>query len=105
MIRVELGEEFKRRGAWRYVINPLWNDGGSSTERVSSQPLLDACRKLKSTGAPPGALVGLFRVGRDKPDLTCTVDAGAGMTVTERSAPRFRKWNPRPPGTWSNQKD
>ena len=53
MIRVELGEEFKRRGAWRYVINPLWNDGGSSTERVSSQPLLDACRKLKSTGAPP----------------------------------------------------
>ena len=28
MIRVELGEEFKRRGTWRYVIKSLWRDGG-----------------------------------------------------------------------------
>ena len=104
MIRVELGEEFKRRGAWRYVINPLWNDGGSSTERVSSQPLLDACRMLKATGAPLGQRVGLFREGRALPDLACTVGWGAERTVSEQ-VHRFRKWTPRPPETWSNQKD
>jgi hypothetical protein len=105
MIRVELGEEVKRRGKWRYVIKPLWNDGSSSTECVSSQPLLDACRLLKSTGAAPRQLVGLFRAGRDKPDLTCTVEVGAGLYVREDDGPRFVKWIPWPPGTWSNQKD
>jgi hypothetical protein len=104
MLRVELGEEYKRRGIWRYVIKSLWRDGGDAVERLSSQPLLDACRMLKSTGAPLSTPVGLFREGRDQPDLTCTVGWGAERTVREHTH-RFRKWNPRPPGTWSNQKD
>jgi len=104
MIRVELGDEFKRRGAWRYVIKSLWRDGGDSTESISSQPLLDACRRLKSTGAPVEQLVGLFRTGRGPPDLTCSVGEGAGLTVREKTT-RFQKWKPRPLGSWSTEDD
>ena len=100
MIRVELGEEVKRRGKWRYVIRPLWSDGGCSMEYVSRTPLLDACRLLKSTGAPLQSRVGLFRQGRDQPDLTCTVEGGAGVYVFEpdHGTIRFAKWNP--PQSW-----
>ena len=95
MIRVELGEEVKRRGKWRYVIRPLWSDGDCSMEHVSRTPLLDACRLLKSTGAPLQSRVGLFRQGRDQPDLTCTVETGAGVYVND-DGPRFQKWVPHP---------
>jgi len=96
MIRVELGDEVKGQGKWRYVIKGLWNDGGDGMEHVSRTPLLDACRMLKSTGADTRRVVGLFRKGRSKPDLTCTVEAGAGVTVREDDGPRFVKWNPYP---------
>ena len=105
MIRVELGEEVKRRGKWRYIVTPIWRDGSRSQEYVSSQPLLDACRLLNASGTPSTAMVGLFRPGRDKPDLTCMVGWGAVRMVDESKTPYFHKWNPRPLGTWSQQKD
>ena len=48
----------------------------------SRQPLLDACRQLKSLY---GEIAGLFREGRDTPDISCSVEVGAATTVQEPS--------------------
>ena len=60
----------------------------------SHQPLLDACRQLKSLYSPHGERVGLFREGRDTPDISCSVEVGAATTVKEPSngAIRFGKY-------------
>jgi hypothetical protein len=85
MIRVELGEEV-RPGVW------AWQAGG--LEGRSRQPLLDACRAIRSIpDAPLSQEIGLFREGRDSPDLFCTVGVGAELTV-EEAGPRFIKWKP-----------
>src|SRR5438552_2487740 len=86
VIRIDLGAEVdgpgpkagKRHGIFEYscVRYPL-------VRGHSRQPLLDACRQLKSLYAPTAQLAGLFREGRDTPDLTCSLDAGAGTTVSE----------------------
>jgi hypothetical protein len=47
----------------------------------SRQPLLDACRQLKSLYGLTGGRVGLFREGRDTPDLSCSLEVGAATTV------------------------
>jgi hypothetical protein len=60
----------------------------------SHQPLLDACRQLKSLYGLTGERVGLFREGRDAPDISCSIDVGAATTVKEPSngAVKFRKY-------------
>jgi len=92
MIRVELGEEVRKRGKWR------WSVRGGSLRGVSRQPILDACRELKRSGEAGDALVGLFREGRSVPDLTCRLDWGAGHTVVEDDFEpiRFKKFRPGP---------
>jgi hypothetical protein len=49
----------------------------------SHQPLLDACRQLKSLYGVTAQAAGLFREGRDTPDIWCSVDVGAATTVRE----------------------
>jgi hypothetical protein len=51
----------------------------------SRQPLLDGCRQLKSLYGVTGRRVGLFREGRETPDISCSVEAGAATTVKEPS--------------------
>lgn len=78
MIRIELGEEIKRRGVWRYSV-PAYG-----VEGRSRQPLLDACREIKRTGGDTVQAAGLFRAGRSEPDLVCrSVEIGAGRTVSD----------------------
>jgi hypothetical protein len=96
VIRIDLGAEVdgpgsragKRHGIFEYscVRYPL-------VRGYSRQPL-DACRQLKSLYAPTAQLAGLFRGGRDAPDLTCSLDVGAATTVSEpdRGDIRFAKY-------------
>ncbi len=86
VIRIGLGAEVdgegpragKRHGIFEYSCAryPL-------VRGHSRQPLLDACRQLKSLYAPTAQLAGLFREGRDTPDLMCSLDVGAATTVSE----------------------
>ena len=95
MIRVELGEEVKKRGKWRWKVPAL------ALEGFSRQPLLDACREIKRTSeALSDARAGLYRLGREEPDLVCGVEWGAGKTVDESNT-TFHKWKPWLPGMWS----
>jgi len=73
-----------------------WHVRERGLEGLSREPLLDACRKLKRTGEPLAQPVGLFRGWRSIPDLTCTVEAGAGVTVREhaKAGPYFIKHVP-----------
>ena len=75
MIRVELGEEIGNRGIFRYTI--LLENANKPVEKISTEPLLDACRHLKRMGENPDTRVGLFRKGRTTPDLYCSVGWGA----------------------------
>ena len=91
MIRVELGEEVNRHGRWR------WTCPRYALRGVSRQPLLDACREIKSMGGDTALLVGLFREARSTPDMTCSVGCGASHSVRE-DVTRFAKWAPHPMG-------
>ena len=87
MIRVNLIREYKNRGTFDYSME------GFVYER-SRQPLLDACRQIKRMGDDTlRGKIGLYRKGRDKPDLTCDLDWGAAHTVEENSL-LVRKWRP-----------
>lgn len=88
MIRVEIEEE-NNTGRYAVVI-PYYR-----LSFKSRQPLLDACREIKSIGGDPTHTCGLFRKERDDPDLTCTVEWGAGRVVSESAGrPRFQKFRP-----------
>ena len=86
VLRIDLGAEVdgdgpragKRHGIFEYscVRYPL-------VRGYSHQPLLAACRQLKSLYAPTAQLAGLFREGRDTRDLFCALDVGAATTVSE----------------------
>ena len=89
MIRVELGEEIERQGKWHWAVPAL------SLSGRSRMPLLDACREIKSMGGDPLEIVGLFRPGRESPDLSCRLEIGAGLTVDDNKC-RFVKWKPHP---------
>jgi hypothetical protein len=71
----------RRHGTWAYhaARYPL-------VCGYSRQPLLDACRQLKSLYGLTGERAGLFREGRDAPDISCGVDVGAATTVREPAA-------------------
>ena len=88
-IRVNLGPEVTP-GIWLYRVE------GYALEGRSRQPLLDACRQLKSLGVDTDRAAGLFRSGRDKPDLSCSIRVGAATTVLEddRDRIRFGKFRP-----------
>lgn len=94
-IRVELGEEVPPKVDRHGTVQWVWKVDQPALEGLSRQPLLDACRELKRIGVPPGVVCGLFRKGRDQPDLTCTVGSGAAVRVDE-AGPLFRKWAPHP---------
>jgi len=89
MIRVVLGEEVKP-GMSAYVVE------GYDLRGQSRQPLLDACRSLKSLGVDTKTAVGTFRGERTEPNLTCTVGAGAATTVSEpdKGIVKFVKYQP-----------
>src|SRR6516162_304771 len=83
MIRVERGAETSP-GVFAYTVPSLGLSGRSR------QPLLDACRQIKSLLGPTGQLAGLFREGHSEWDIRCPVDAGAELTVKEESAGGIR---------------
>jgi hypothetical protein len=97
IIRVELGLEVEP-GRWRYSVPAYGVDG------CSHQPLLDACRQVKSL-CPETAhqQIGLYRRSKDKPDLSCTVEVGAATTVSENKdhGPVFVKFQPFDPDAQS----
>jgi hypothetical protein len=86
--RVLLGDEQHRQGVWRYSVD------GTPIEGLSRQPLLDACRQIKSLYGATAAHAGLFHAGSDTPSLTCSVETGAKTTVSEgqRHGPVFTKF-------------
>jgi len=100
ILRVELGEVvYPPRGA-RRTIKTRWELPANGLLRgVSSTPLLDACRALQKAGVADSRIVGIYRAGRDQPDMTCSVGVGARTTVRE-SKTSFEKWKPRSLGTW-----
>ena len=59
MIRVERGAETSP-GVFAYTVPSLGLSGRSR------QPLLDACRQIKSLLGPTGQLAGLFREGHSE---------------------------------------
>lgn len=87
MIRIELGPE-SSPGLWEYSVPSLGLCG------KSRQPLLDACRQIKRTSGDTAELAGLFRKGRDGPDMDCRVSWGAAMTFSEpdNGVPHFVKY-------------
>jgi hypothetical protein len=64
----------------------------------SHQPLLDACREIKSLLGPTAARAALFREGKTGWDISCSVEWGAAHTVGERSSGgiKFEKYQPVP---------
>jgi hypothetical protein len=61
----------------------------------SRQPLLDACRKIKSIDEgtlPGGIVVGLYREGCKNPDVSCSLDWGADHTIEEGDWLKVRKY-------------
>ena len=70
----------KRHGVFAYHADP---ELYPLVCGFSRQPLLDACRQLKSLYGVTGTPVGLFREGRDAPDISCPVEPGAAATVKE----------------------
>ena len=83
MIRVERGAEISP-GVFAYTVPSLGLSGRSR------QPLLDACRQIKTLLGPTGQFAGLFREGRLSPDISCSVEWGASHTVLDPSEGRIR---------------
>ena len=79
MIRIERGAEVAP-GVWQYSVC-----GYPQVCGKSRQPLLDACRQLKSIGGLTDHLAGVFRSGSDVADIFCVVREGADLTVSEPS--------------------
>jgi hypothetical protein len=86
MIRIERGAELdgpsprsgKRHGVFQYSCPEYPAECG-----FSRQPMLDACRQLKRILGPTASRAGVFREGRDTPDLSCQIEIGAATTVKE----------------------
>jgi hypothetical protein len=64
---------------WRWFVR-----GRPDLCGLSSEPLLDACRAVKSMGADPLEEIAIFRPGRAAWDMRTTVGYGASKTVRER---------------------
>ena len=84
MIKVEVIEEVKNRGVFKYRVK------GMPIEGQSRQPLIDACRQIKALLGTTDRRAGLFRKGRLSPDISCSVEWGASHTVLDPSEGRIR---------------
>lgn len=72
-----------------------WSVPSLNLQGQSRQPLLDACREIKSILGDTAERAGLFREGRDTPDISCPVNAGAVLTVEDSvKGVTFRKYRP-----------
>jgi hypothetical protein len=69
----------RRHGIWAYHAPAYPEVFG-----YSRQPLLDACRQLKSLYGLSAERTGLFREGSEVADISCSVEAGAATTVSDR---------------------
>jgi hypothetical protein len=96
MIRIERGEEIdgpgsnagRRHGVYRYSCPEI-----SAVQGYSRQPLLDACRQLKPILGDTFEQTQLFREGCSEPDISCSINAGAGLTVEDSvNGVTFRKY-------------
>ena len=87
MIRIERGSEVSP-GIWEYRIRSLRLCG------KSRQPLLDGCRQIKRALGETTKRAGVFRNGSDVPDISCSVEKGALVTVseTDKGGVRFSKY-------------
>jgi hypothetical protein len=87
-------EKMQHSGRFRYTVR------GTPIKGLSTTPLLDACRKLKSMGSDPRSEILLYHVGRSDWALRTTVGAGAELRVREDSGgnragrPIFAEWRP-----------
>jgi hypothetical protein len=99
MIQIILGEEVDgpKRDKRGHGVFEYHAPRYPQVRGFSHQPLLDACRQLKSLYGVTAQAAGLFREGRDTPDIWCSVDVGAATTVSEPGTIRFAKYRPRPP--------
>jgi hypothetical protein len=79
MIRIERGAEVGP-GIWEYFVCGYPQFCGKSR-----QPLLDACRQLKSLGGLTDHRAGVFRPGLELVDISCVVREGAELAVSEPS--------------------
>jgi hypothetical protein len=69
-----------RHGVWAYRASAAY----PLVCGYSRQPLLDACRQLKSLHGLTTERAGLFREGSEVADISCPIEAGAATTVVER---------------------
>ena len=83
MIRIERGAEV-RPGIYEYRVwePPIFGE--------SRQPLLDACRQLKSLYGLTKQIAAVFREGSKVADIHCSVEVGAATTVSEPVNGRIR---------------
>jgi hypothetical protein len=68
MIRVDIVEEAKNPGVFRYRVPRM------AIEGRSRQPLIDACRQIKALVGPTKQRAGLFREGNSHPEISCPVE-------------------------------
>ena len=96
MIKIVRGAEIdgpkgdrRRHGIWAYHAPAYPQVCG-----YSRQPLLDACRQLKSLHGLTGERAGLFREGSEVADISCLIEVGAATTVKEpdKGGVRFGKY-------------
>jgi hypothetical protein len=86
VIRIERGKEVAP-GIWEYSI-PSFGLSGKSR-----QPLLDSCRQIKralGSTKSAGVLAGVYRPGNTEPSISCLVQDGAGLTVSEPSSGKIK---------------
>lgn len=72
---------------------------GLSLRGKSKQPLLDACREIKRAVGPTEDTAGIYREGRQEADMSCPVNSGASLTVSEPDKGRIKfvpyaEWKP-----------
>ena len=84
MVTVLRHEEIDGRGVFRFTV-PAFN-----IEGTSRTPLLTACREIKAKGGPLDERAGIYRTGRDVPDIVCNVGDGADMAEQVLRA-KYRK--------------
>ena len=106
IIRIEIEE---KDGSWVYKYQVAFPGQPSRIlEGSSRQPMLDACRELKSMGEALSAKCGLFRKGSSEPDLIGVVGPASELTVSDPArggGPKLSKWQPRDPGSWGAGSD
>jgi hypothetical protein len=90
---------------YRVIIKPAgkghfeYRVDGTLVQGRSSQPLLDACRQLKSMGADPAAFVALYHGDSPVWTVRTTVGKGAELTVSDPPSgggPKFTKYKAHP---------